>query len=194
MAWSSALESHPEHVKAIGMISIENVNMDLALSWLLGAMLGLSGEVSQAIYMTAKQNQTRLDIFRNIMRAHLQPAYVKDVPDEIAETLAICEDFYRRATALSNKRHSIMHDLWGSNEHDAVIRAKLPIKDFVNSAILTPLDELKALIKSTRDLITEIQKLSHKLNTERLQWLNQHHKELLALEDLPQRESSSTPL
>jgi hypothetical protein len=185
MVWSSILARHPKHVQAIGMISIENANIDLALCWLLGAVLGVSGEVANAIYMTPKQAQTRLDIFRSVMRAHLQPSHVKDPPNVIVELLDKTEDFFKRANTLSQKRHSVMHDVWGANESDEVVRDRLPIKDFLNSGTVAPLPELQAIIHGMRVLISEIQAITKKLQDERLQWLSRHSRELLAIKGAP---------
>ena len=39
MAWESELEQFPDHVRAIGMISIENGNLELALADLMATAL-----------------------------------------------------------------------------------------------------------------------------------------------------------
>jgi hypothetical protein len=49
MTWTSELEKHPEYLQAIGMISVENGNLEIALADLLGAILLLSRRVAHAI-------------------------------------------------------------------------------------------------------------------------------------------------
>ena len=64
-----ALEGHPEYVKSIGMVSLEAIALELRLALLLARMLSIPLKTAQAIYLTPKAEQTRLDILRNAAHA-----------------------------------------------------------------------------------------------------------------------------
>ena len=68
---TSDLERFPEHVRAIGMISIENANLELSLADLLGATLKISRRVAHAIYFTPRAAALRLEILQAAARARL---------------------------------------------------------------------------------------------------------------------------
>ena len=76
---SHPLEDHPEYVKANGMVSLEAIALEIRLSQLLARMLSISVRTAQAIYLTPKAEQTRIDIFRNAAHAALSlPPSKKD--------------------------------------------------------------------------------------------------------------------
>lgn len=64
---------HPEHVRAIGMISIENANLEHSLARLFATMLFISVPVGHAIYLTPKSAIARIEIFENAAKRALQP-------------------------------------------------------------------------------------------------------------------------
>lgn len=75
MAWASSLEHYPDHVYAIGMISIENSNLELSLSELFSAVLFLPKKVGHAIFFTPRANTLRvvpLGDLQNIIRDYRQ--------------------------------------------------------------------------------------------------------------------------
>ena len=72
MAWKSDLEHYPEHVREIGMISIENGNLELALADLLAATLMLPRSVAHAIYFTPRAASLRIDIFAAATKQYLK--------------------------------------------------------------------------------------------------------------------------
>ncbi len=51
----STLENHPDHVKAIGMITIEMSNLDMSLGEMLGGLLTVPPTVGRTIYQTAPE-------------------------------------------------------------------------------------------------------------------------------------------
>jgi len=68
---SHPLEEHPAYVQAIGMVCLEEVALELRLSLLLARLLAIPLRTANAIYLTPKAEQTRLDILRNVAHAHL---------------------------------------------------------------------------------------------------------------------------
>jgi len=172
MGWTSVLEGFPDHVKSIGMISIEAGNVDLSLTWILQEALGVTGEVSHAIYMSPKQAHTRLDIFRNALFARFTPRFPNDTPNEVINGLAEIRKeidvLYKRAMDLSTRRNSTMHDLWGLEHTGEVVRHHLPIKDFAKPATPVPLAELEQLIREMRAFIDDAKKFRQSLVDQRL--------------------------
>jgi hypothetical protein len=73
--WWSPLEECPEHVRAIGMISIENANLFLEyeLADLFFRILQIRPHVGRAIYLTPKSAIARIEIFENASKAVLAP-------------------------------------------------------------------------------------------------------------------------
>jgi len=68
---SHPLEDHPEYVFAIGMISLEAVAIELRLALLLARALTIPLRTAQVLYLTAKAEATRIEIFRNAASAAL---------------------------------------------------------------------------------------------------------------------------
>ena len=69
----SSLERHPEHVRALGMISIEIGNLEILLGELLGAIIGIDTDLSQIIYMTPQSYIGRLEILENVIDHVMKP-------------------------------------------------------------------------------------------------------------------------
>jgi hypothetical protein len=63
----STLEHFPEHVQAIGMISIEVANLDMLLGDLLAALLVLPTALGQQIYLTPRAAIGRVEIIENVV-------------------------------------------------------------------------------------------------------------------------------
>jgi hypothetical protein len=66
--FQSSLEKHPEHVRAIGMISIETTSLDIMFGGLLAATLGVPKNIGQAIYLTPRSAAARIELFRNVAK------------------------------------------------------------------------------------------------------------------------------
>jgi hypothetical protein len=60
MTSHSVLELLPEYVRAIGMISIENANMEFALAGLFASVIQVPLSTGRAIYLTPKSAMARL--------------------------------------------------------------------------------------------------------------------------------------
>ena len=63
----STLERFPDHVKAIGMISIEIGNLEMVLGDLLAALLMIPSFLGQAVYMTPRAAIARVDVLDNVI-------------------------------------------------------------------------------------------------------------------------------
>lgn len=148
------------------MISIENGNLELALSWLFAAILDLSVSVGQAIYLTPKSAFARLEILENAAKAYFHVPSTLEAYDRVREryandlsrTLAIL----KRCQKVIGKRHSIMHDGWGSRDDgQEVVRASFPIppnSDQIGEHV--PLSELEKTVSQFRSLIDDVRDLT----------------------------------
>ena len=160
--FSSTLEKKPDYVNAIGMISIENANMELALAGLFSATLGLKRSVGHAIYLTPKSAQARIEIFQAAVGAELDPSGWDKNPDHQAKlkdarnkVLRIAE----RALTAVGKRHGIIHDQWGLyDETEDVGRASLARPAKTDGIV--DIKELRELIRIIRSIITDAGKLA----------------------------------
>ena len=83
MAWQSSLEQYPEHVRAIGMISIENANLEMSLADLLGAVLTIPKRLAHAIYFTPRAASLRVEILEAAAKAMLVPRAKVDPDSEL---------------------------------------------------------------------------------------------------------------
>jgi len=160
--WRSYLEARPDYVQAIGMISIENANLEIAMADLLGAVLGVRDEVGNAIYLTPRAAILRLEILEAVAKAQFRPKTEGDKfyenEDGKAQALRNVVAVVKRAKSAINRRHTIIHDAWGIEDTTGqVIRASLPLKgDGTPESLRT----LKALIGDLRKLITDTRSLS----------------------------------
>lgn len=157
----STLEAYPEHVKAIGMISIENGNMEDSMVELFAEMLFIPARVAYAIYLTPKSALARIEIFENSAKAALTPPLSKknDQTANARQTaLAKALRLAQRARKLSFKRHSIIHDTWGVGQGGIVQR-------FITGSptlesVPVSLADLNALVRSFRQLSDDIEALA----------------------------------
>jgi hypothetical protein len=112
------LENHPEHVHAIGMISILNANLEEALGELLARALHIRVEVGKAVYRTPKSAFVRLEILEAAAKALLRPKEEGDTFNENEEGKAAALQrelqVVARARGIIGRRHKVMHDAWGS--------------------------------------------------------------------------------
>ena len=167
MPWISALENHPEHVRAIGMISIENANLELSLADLLAATLFLSKKVAHAIYFTPRAAALRVEILEAAAKANLEP-HSKSHPAaainiQKRKALSKIERLTKRARAQIQKRHEVIHDAWGvahEEESRPVIRQNPGQAMLGKDAQPVPLNDLLALVKALRDLIDDVDALT----------------------------------
>lgn len=172
MPWKSALDDHPEFVKAIGMISIENANLELALADLLAAVLIMPKRVAHAIYFTPRASALRVEILAEAAKARLVRR-LKAPPDhplevQKREAQQKVERITKRTYAVIQRRHDVMHDAWGvDHEMDdkPVMRQKIGRAIFID-AIPVPLQTLLDLIRDFRALIEEVMSVTGELRRE----------------------------
>jgi hypothetical protein len=144
----STLEKHPDHVKAIGMITVEMANMEMYLGDLLGAVLHIGNYMARIVYLTPRSAFARLEILENVIDATLVPK-----TDARIHLEGICA----RAKAVMGKRHDLIHQAWGVSEANPqnIMRMRLPQfeGDTLQSA---PLPELTQMITDIRNVIDDI--------------------------------------
>lgn len=151
----STLERFPEHVKAIGMVSIEIGNLDMRLGELLAALLMLPTFLGQAVYFTPRAAIGRIEVVENVIRITTKPG---TTPRRTLEALM------RRAKAVVGKRHAQIHHAWGvSKENSDEIRS-LPLPAVADtSGKEVSLAELNRLIEDIRQLTEDLEKPIHDL-------------------------------
>jgi hypothetical protein len=168
MSWRSVLEKRPDYVNAIGMITIENANLEIFISELLAAVLTIPTDIGQAIYLTPKAAIARLEILERICSILFNPNRNKPTTEELQK---IKENDGRRIMALIprcraaiGKRHTIIHDAWGLSELGfEVSRQSLPMKSTFETGIPVEISVLTNLIRDFRQLIDEIDALTMEL-------------------------------
>jgi hypothetical protein len=154
----STLDRFPEHVQAIGMVSIETANLDFMLGELLGALLHIDASFGALVYLTPQSYSGRLQILENVAAYSLQPQ--TDVSKQI-------ETIITKARAYIGKRHELIHESWGTAADDPtkVVRRRLPYID-KHPARAVPITELTDLIANTRELAEEVMLLTAQLFSE----------------------------
>jgi hypothetical protein len=160
----SRLEDHPEFVRAIGMISIENSNLEDSLALLFSRVIRIGSNIGRAIYLTPKSALARIEILENASKEFFRPKKRPEPEEERVartETLSAVLSLCRRARTVIGKRHSIMHDSWGFDlETNTVVR-------FATAAVsnATPVDikTLEVLISECRQLMAEVTNLASDL-------------------------------
>jgi hypothetical protein len=142
----STLERHPEHVKAIGMISVELANIELHIATLLACLLDRHPRIGHAIYFAPRGAAARLDIVQAVA-----DELKVDHPKLMKQTTSLL----KRARTVMNKRHGYIHDVWGIiDESNIVLRGSLPLHK--KEGVIVPLAELKTVISDLRSLISDI--------------------------------------
>ena len=162
MSWESSLEAYPDHVRAIGMISIENANLELWLADLMGAALNISKRLAHAIYFAPRAAALRLDILEAAVKERLAPRKKADPAGTLErqkrEALAKIERIVKRSRAHVQKRHDVIHDAWGV-DHEApgspVLRNRIKDAGFAEADV-APIEQLEDLVRSFRLLISDV--------------------------------------
>ena len=144
-SYFSAMERFPEHVSAIGMISIEIANLEIMLSLLLSHLLNVSGQLAHAVYFTPRANIARLEMITNVMSIVLAGDENKYLRNKIEKLIS-------RTTTVMGKRHDTIHNSWGAFMDD-VARISLPHQKDEGLKIV-PITELTDLLRDIRELIT----------------------------------------
>ena len=141
----SALILKPDHVHALGMISIEMANLEMHFGSLLGALIHVNANIGRLIYLTPKAAIARLDIIVNVL-----PVCIK--PDAPANRQI--RDLLSKARKLIGKRHMLIHGAWALSssapEADVLIH-ELPFTP-TKPPRQIPLSELEEMIEGIRSL------------------------------------------
>jgi hypothetical protein len=162
MTWASELEKHPDHLQAIGMISVENSNLEIGLADLMGAILLISRRVAHAIYFEPRAASLRIGIFKAATAECLKPSRRKTANPTLEaqkrDALARVKRLASAALNATQRRHDIIHDAWGSQGGD-VFRQKIG-ETLQFTAKTVEINTLKVLIRDFRDLIDEAHSLA----------------------------------
>jgi hypothetical protein len=150
----TSLEDRPEYVNAIGLVTIEVTNLELALGQVLGALLGVGPDISNSIYFTPRAEIPRLEILGNVAALTLN--------SKSAEFRSVAS-IVSRAKAAIGKRHRVIHDAWVLSEDQShVRRMSLPMKAVGSRE--APLRELQDLIRDLRKLVGDTLQLTFKVS------------------------------
>ena len=160
--WKSTLEGRPEFVNAIGMISIENANLEAALADLLAGVLNVRDDVGRAIYFEPRAAILRIDILDAAAKSRFRPKQEEDrfYENEAgkAEALKEVADIVRRAKSAVGRRHEVIHDAWGIDDDSGeVMRAAHPAEGH-----LEDINTLNVLIADIRGVVTTAKNLRRK--------------------------------
>lgn len=103
--FETPLLDHPEHLKAIGIISVELGTMEFLLAALMGGLLGIDVKTADAVYSTPKSATARLEIITNILEIK------EDVPTFFREEV---EKIILKARGILGRRNDVIHNAWGA--------------------------------------------------------------------------------
>jgi hypothetical protein len=142
--YQSILERFPDHVKAIGMSSIEIANLDIHLGELFGAILRIDKRAGAAIYLTPQSATARLDMLKALICA----IYSDDTADH-KHLLSI----YKRACKINTERNRLIHDAWGTNTDGEPVRRDIKAE---KPMVRVGIEELNKDIYNIRSLTTDI--------------------------------------
>lgn len=158
------LSRYPKHVKAIGMIALETVDLELELALLFSEMLSLPYNVAEAIYMTPRGDQARLDILRNAAKALFAPHPRSKATSPKSKKKASLKskvlNIISRAQKCTQKRHRAMHDEWYVLPRTREIKRIQVDGTGVEEGTPIPLPQLNDDIRIVRTLIDDITELA----------------------------------
>lgn len=151
---ASTMESHPDYVQAIGMITIELANLEIDLADLFGALLDKNTVVAHAIYFTPRATIARVAAIDNLASTILP----RD--DRILKRI---KALTKRARASMEKRHNLIHAAWGidPDSDNGVVYSPLPLK--MDATCRVKLEDLRSLAREMRVLTDEIAELAREI-------------------------------
>jgi hypothetical protein len=158
------LSRFPDHVKAIGMMSLETVDLELELAVLFSRMLFINPRVGEAIYMTPRGDQARLDMMRHAAEELFAIRKNENPHGRSAKrkrgTLSKIKSILARAKRCIDKRHRSMHDDWYiSSETKEIKRIEVDGKSG-RVGVPMPLAQLTDDIRALRALIDDVTALA----------------------------------
>lgn len=152
------LEDHSEYVKAIGMVALEAVAMELRLANLLATMLGLPQRIGQAIYLTPKSETTRIEILRNAAHSRLAVSPSKKnsmLGKQMIKALSDVNKICSRAQDIINQRHRTIHDEWNYSDTEKKVTRRMIDGVPGRARVPVPKTEIDDLIRRMRELIDD---------------------------------------
>lgn len=136
----SELAKHPDHVLAIGMISIEMAHLEISIAHLFGTVINVGAHTARLIYFTPKAAIPRLEVVSNT---------TNQLPDRAKALKGDLLKLIERAKALMGKRHDYIHNAWSfSKERNEVVRTSLPDKQRFSGKPVA-LKELTDMVKKS---------------------------------------------
>lgn len=165
--WQSTLEQYPEFVQAIGMISVENANLEIALADLLARALAIPRHIAHAIYFTPRASALRIEIMEGAVAARLRvrnpdrkPPHRLDV--QMATAAEKVGRLAKRAYGVVQRRHDTIHDAWAvlpDEDGETVVRQKVG-KTLSKEHKKESIQALNDLVRDFRVLIDEVHQLA----------------------------------
>lgn len=160
--WRSTLDDYPAHVRAIGMISIENANLELAMARLFSQVALISLRVARAVYLTPKSAIARLEIIQSAAKASFRPNGDDSHKKQLSSALNKVNRIAERAKTIAGKRHSIIHDVWSVDDDTGEVQ-RSPVTNVIMEENM-PLATLERLIDDLRRLISDVHDLSEEFH------------------------------
>lgn len=154
----SPLEDHPEYVRAIGMISVENANLEHSLATLFCRVAFISLGIGHAIYLTPKSSLARIEILEKATKVALAPYGHEPHRKKLKSASIRVEAIIKRAKKLIGKRHGIIHDAWGVSKETGDVQRY--VLGFPQRKSPIKIAELERTVSEFRDLIGEVRALS----------------------------------
>jgi hypothetical protein len=170
-SWQSSLEDYPDHVKAIGMISIENANLENVMAALFSAACDIPLRLGLVIYLTPKSARARLDVFRKATKVALRQRGESEQRERLKKTFQRVDAIALRVEKLTGKRHDIIHDLCGIDADTGDVQ-RSPMA-FRGEDVSIPLPSLTELVKQMRQLIDDASNLTHSIT--------EHHPSMVSM-------------
>jgi len=141
----SPLEKFPDHVRAIGMITIEMGILEAGFVHVLAAILQTSEAVGAAILFSPKSTRARLDIIDNVANELLPVPHA-----------TLVHNIVKRGLTMLGKRNEFVHEVWGvSRDRKQVMRIPPPYGE----PKAVELSELTRTLEEIRDLSDEVQRV-----------------------------------
>jgi hypothetical protein len=144
--WETPLAAYPEHVRAIGFITIEISTLEIMLGDLLAALLDLDHKYGHIIYFTPKAAMARVDMIVNLAASpHL------DVHKPLRRRItSLCD----RVRGVMGKRNDYVHNGW-TVANGAVARIPLPMPKGESPSAPVDLQTLNTLVRDIRTLVRD---------------------------------------
>jgi hypothetical protein len=150
---NTVLVDHPQYLTAIGLITVEMSNLELALGEMLGALLHIDRTISRTIYLTPQSSFGRFQVLDNAVAVALTAGQ---------EPRKKVERIIGKAKAYMGKRHKIVHDGWGRDKASGEIyQLQFPVTGAPN--VPRPMNELQDLVLNIQALTGETRHLTDEM-------------------------------